>query len=168
MWKKLLWFFNNIEFIIATILSTGMFTILFVQVIARYVFNHAFAFPEEIAVVLFILSVYFGAIGATRRHSHLSLELVTNALSPKNKLIMNIIADLFFIGADTLLTIGCIHVTSNLYVRGMTTAVTHMPKWIFYAVIPFAFTLISVRLIQEIIIIIKKLKTGDYTPVKFF
>ena len=139
MWKKLLWFFNNFEFIIATLLSTGMFTLLFIQVIARYVFNHALAFTEEIAVVLFILSVYFGAIGATRRHSHLSIELVTNTLSPKNKLIANIIANAFFVGANTLLTIGCFDVTRNLYIRGMMTAVTHIPKWIFYAVIPFAF-----------------------------
>lgn len=166
MSKKILWFFDNIEYIISTIFSGTMICLLFIQVVSRYVFRYSLSFTEELSVVLFILSVYFGAIGATRRHQHLSIELLTNMFSKKRKIIANIFSDLFFIIANTFLTIGCVGVTSNLYVRGMTTAITRMPKWIFYAVIPFALTIISIRLIQEIVILIKEIKSKDYEMLK--
>lgn len=165
MGKKILWFFDHIEYIISTCFSTVMVCLLFIQVVSRYIFKYSLAFTEELAIILFILSVYFGAIGATRRHQHLKIELLTNAFSEKGKLITNIIADICFIIANCFLTYGCYGVTYNLYQRGMKTAITSLPKWIFYAVIPFALTIISIRLIQEITKIVKKLKAEDYTPL---
>lgn len=166
--SKFKWVLNHLEYIIASVLSSVMFTILFIQVIARYVIHHSVPFAEELAVILFILSVYFGAIGATRRHSHLSLELLTNKLSDRNRLIMNIVADVIFIIVSICLTYGCIGVIQNLYTSHMRTAVMGLPKWIPYAVIPFAFVIISIRLIQEIVIICRKLKAHDYTKVEEF
>lgn len=158
MSKKLLWFIDHFEYILSTVFSGIMIVLLFIQVFSRYILRHSLAFTEEIAIILFILSVYFGAIGATRRKQHLKIELFTNTLSQKGKIITEILSNVFFIVANIFLTVGCIGITKNLYLHGMTTAITHLPKWIAYAVIPFALTIISIRLLQEIASLFKVLK----------
>lgn len=159
--KKILWFFNHIEYILSTVFSGIMIFLLFIQVVSRYVFKHSLAYTEELAIILFILSVYFGAIGATRRDQHLKIELFTNTLSARGKLIAQVFANIAFIIANCFLTVGCIGITHNLYLRQMTTAITNIPKWIPYAVIPFALTIISIRLIQEIVLLIRRISSGE-------
>lgn len=166
MSKKIFWLFNHIEYILSTIFSGIMIILLFIQVISRYVFQHSLAYTEELAIILFILSVYFGAIGATRRDQHLKIELFTNILNDKGKLICQILADIAFIVANCFLSVGCVGITQNLFVHNMTTAITNIPKWIPYAVIPLALTIISIRLIQEIINLIRKLSSGEVAKDK--
>lgn len=147
--KRLKWLANNIEFVAGATFSGIMIILLFIQVVSRYLFGYSIAFTEEIATILFILSVYMGAVGATRRKQHLKIELVINMLKPKTKLIVSILANIVFMVANGFIIYGLIGVTLNLKKYGMTTAITQIPKWTVYAVIPIVFVVITIRLIEE-------------------
>ena len=155
--NKIKYFFNNFEFIIGMLLSMVMVSVLFIQVVSRYVFNYSLAFSEELAIIMFILSVYFGAIGAVRRDQHLRIELLASKVSPKTRILMRIIADSAFIVANVFIMYGIILVTANLRAFGMTTAILGIQKWMCYAVLPFSFFVMSLRLGQGIYHRIKEL-----------
>ncbi len=161
MKKKLFWIFNNLEYLLSMLCMGVMMTLLFIQVVSRYVFGHSITWTEEISIILFILSVYIGAIGGTRRGQHLKIELLTSALNPKGQAICQILSDIAFIVVNCFLCVGSYSVVSNLHHYGMETAITHLPMWIPYAIIPLALVLISVRLLQDIIMQIKKLQSGE-------
>ena len=104
--SKIRWFFDHLEYLLSTLFMGVMVCLLFIQVISRYAFGHSLAFTEEISVILFILSVYIGAIGATRRGQHLRIELFTQTLSPRGQTICRIIANIIFIIVNCILGYG--------------------------------------------------------------
>lgn len=93
--KKLFWLFDNLEYLLSMFCMGLMMCLLFIQVISRYVFGYSLAFTEEISVILFILSVYIGAIGGTRRGQHLKIEILTTFLNKKGA---NCLSDSFRFG----------------------------------------------------------------------
>ena len=160
--SKIRWFFDHLEYLLSMLFMGVMVCLLFIQVVSRYAFGHTLAFTEEISVILFILSVYIGAIGATRRGQHLRIELFTQTLSPRGQTICRIIANIIFIIVNCILGYGTCLIVANLFKFGMTTPIVKLPKWIPYAVIPVAFLLISIRLVEDTIRQFKILKTGEY------
>ena len=63
--KKIL---DNLEYYIAAFCLGLMTFLCFIQVVSRYVFNFSITWAEELSVMLFIVSVFIGAIGGTRRN----------------------------------------------------------------------------------------------------
>ena len=120
MKKKLFWLFDNLEYLLSMFCMGLMMCLLFIQVISRYVFGYSLAFTEEISVILFILSVYIGAIGGTRRGQHLKIEILTTFLNKKGQTVCQILSDLVFIVVNCFLsygqtccTTGCRHPSRN-------------------------------------------------------
>ena len=155
--NKVKYLIDNFEYLLGGIFSIMMVTLLFIQVVSRYAFGFSLAFSEEVAVIFFIFTVYLGAIGATRRNQHLKVEILTNQLKPKVKIIAGIIADLIFIVANGFIIYGIIKITGNLMHYGMTTPILQIPKWMCYSMLPFAFTIITFRLIQNIVVKVHEL-----------
>ena len=162
MKKKISWLFANLEFVLSAICMASMALLCFIQVVSRVVLSHSLTFTEELCNILFILSIYIGAIGGTRRNQHLRLELVTNMLSAKGQAICKIVANICFVIINGFLFYGLLGIIKNLFAYNMLTPILKIAKWIPYTVIPLALVLMSVRLIQEVIKICKGLQAGEY------
>ncbi|MCL2379977.1 MAG: TRAP transporter small permease [Treponema sp.] len=67
--------FRVIEIMIAVFLGL-MILLVFMNVVARYVFNIGFVWSEEIARLCFIFLVYLGSIEAMRDNRHLMVDTV--------------------------------------------------------------------------------------------
>lgn len=154
-------FLNNFEIYLGAICSAAMVLILFLQVISRYVFNSAFSWSEELAIILFIISTYFGASAAIRTKQHLRLEVLTSKLSEKGQLIMEIVNNAFFALFNLIILTGVIPMVQRLRENGTATAVTQIPKWMIYIILPIVFVLMIFRLIQVSMDNIKKIKALD-------
>lgn len=112
--------------------------------------------------MLFIVSIFIGAIGGTRRNQHMRLEMFVDLFRPKTKAVLKIISDLvFIIVAAVLIYAVCINI-QNLFVYGMKTPILKIPKWIPYTVLPISLFMIIVRLIEAIIKNINDIKNGVY------
>ncbi|MFA6508635.1 MAG: TRAP transporter small permease [Treponemataceae bacterium] len=159
--KKIL---NEFELYIGAVISGAMFLVLLGQVISRYVFNSAFSWSEELALILFIWSIYFGATAAIRRHQHLRLEIVLDKVSPKLKLIFIIFGNFCFALFNCIILIGVMPIVQRLFASGTATAVLEIPKWFNYSILPTIFVLMIVRLIQDSVISVqdfRKLNPGN-------
>lgn len=142
-------FLNEFEIYLGAAASGAMFLVLFAQVVSRYVFNKAFSWSEELALILFVWSIYLGACAAIRRHQHLRLEILLDKVSPKNRLILDLIGNLFFAIFSITVMFGVMPIVLRLMRSGTATAVMGIPKWINYSVIPAMFGLMIFRLVQD-------------------
>ena len=141
-------FLNNFEIYLGAICSGTMIVILFLQVVSRYIFNNAFSWAEELAIILFVLSTYFGATAAIKTRQHLRLEIILDKLNRKNRLILEVIGNCFFALFNGIILTGIVPVILKLKESNTTTAVTGIPKWYIYLVLPVLFVLMIFRLFQ--------------------
>lgn len=74
------------------IMMGSMTTIIFLQVIYRYILQSPLAWSEELARFLFIWITFIGAVIAARKGSHISVELLQNLFSLKIKKSMMVIS----------------------------------------------------------------------------
>jgi TRAP-type C4-dicarboxylate transport system permease small subunit len=144
-------FLNEFELYLGAVASGSMFVVLLAQVVSRYVFNRAFSWSEELALILFIWSIYFGAVAAIRRHQNLRLEILLDKLNPKNRLILEIIGNFFYMLFSGIVLFGVMPIVIRLFNSGTSTAVMGIPKWINYSVIPAMFVLALFRMVQDCI-----------------
>jgi len=85
---------ETVEKIFLGITVAVMIIVMVYQVVLRYCFSAANSWSEELARYLFIYDVMIAAAIATRRNSHLQIDLLINLLKPKVKSIFTIIATL--------------------------------------------------------------------------
>lgn len=164
--KKIL---NSFEVYGATVCSLAMVTILFVNVVGRYIVNKSIPWAEEICLVLFIQSIFWGAAGAVRTRQHLRLEIILGTLKPKGRMILEIVDNIIFMIFNAIIIFGLMPLVIQLFTNGTAYAVTGLPKWISYVWLPIMFALMEVRLIQDCIQHVKDYKddpTGEKRHAK--
>ena len=159
MFRKVLNFLNTFEVHAGAICMGIMVVLLFLQVFSRYVMNRAISWTEEVAIIFFVLSIYFGSAAAIKRNQHLRLELVLAKVGPRAREALLIVGDLFFILFNCVIITGLYAITSRLKINDTRSAVTDFPRWIIYGVVLLLFALTVIRLLQDIYGKIKKIKS---------
>ena len=127
---------EKIEKIVACACVSVMAVLVFSNVIARYVFNNSLAFSDEMSTYLFVFMSFMGTAIAARRRAHLGLSIVTDKVSPRTRLIINVatygIAALFCL----LIVIFGIQMVMSQYQMGQETATMQWPEWIYGSFVP--------------------------------
>jgi TRAP-type C4-dicarboxylate transport system permease small subunit len=150
MFKKILKVLNTFDTYLGAFCMGVMIILLFLQVFSRYVMRRAFSWTEELALIFFILSIYFGSVSAIRRKQHLRLDVLIGRFGPRGREVLLIISNLFFITFNCIILTGLYVLTRRLYNNNVRTAVTNIPKWIVYLFLPVLFILMNIRLLQDI------------------
>ena len=106
LFKKLGDIINNIEET-SIALCLGLMTLItFANVIARYLFNENILWALEVTVFLFAWLVLMGASYAVKHHIHIGVDVIINAVSPKSRKILALLAVSACIAYSFLLLIG--------------------------------------------------------------
>ena len=140
--------FNNFESVVCRVLLAAFVLILFGQIVSRELFGRSIAWTEELSTYMFVWFVFFGASYAARRAAH---NRVTVQFSPFPKIVQVVsetIADLFWLAFNiyfVYLSIDFVFFKMNLFWKSQTLGV---PMKYFYMILPIAFTLMSIRIIQ--------------------
>ncbi|MEE8365238.1 MAG: TRAP transporter small permease, partial [Gammaproteobacteria bacterium] len=88
-------------------LCLGLMTLItFANVIARYVFNSNILWALELTVFLFAWLVLMGASYGVKKHIHIGVDVVINAVSPGTRKIMAILSVAACLAFSILLLIG--------------------------------------------------------------
>ncbi|MUK36520.1 TRAP transporter small permease subunit [Aliivibrio fischeri] len=149
MKNKINYFMNNIEEYVSILLFSSLIILCFLQILFRFVFNFSLSWTEELSRYVFIALVYISASLAVIRGAHVRVEVIDNYIKGANKRILDTVIDLSF--AIFMIYIGYygIEITiETLDVEQTTPALGWSSGWV-YAVFPFSFYLISLRLIQR-------------------
>ena len=127
---------EKIEKFVACVCVSVMAVLVFANVIARYVFNHSLAVSDEISTYLFVLMSFMGTAIAARRRAHLGLSIITDRVSPRARLVINIsmygISALFCL----LIVIFGVQMVISQYQMAQETATMQWPEWIYGYFVP--------------------------------
>lgn len=138
-------FIEKFEKFVACASVSVMAILVFVNVIARFIFNSPLAVADEMSCYLFVLMSFMGTAIAARRKAHLGLTIVTDKLSPsvarKVQVLMYLIAAVFCL----LIVIFGIEMVMSQYTLGQETATMQWPEWIYGLFVPVgaAFALLA-------------------------
>ena len=93
--KKILnWLNDNAEMYICIVLLGLFSVILFIQVIARYVFNNSLSWSEESARYLFIWLVFIGISYGSKQMKHLRIDVFLNIFPKKIRPYILVLSDI--------------------------------------------------------------------------
>lgn len=125
-----------------------MTALTFANVIARYVFSASFSFSEEITTYLFVLLSLLGTAIAAKRRAHLGLTILTDAVSPQVRKIMNLVSCILAVAFSGAIFFYGIKMVMNQRMLGQVTAGMQWPEWIFGSFVPVGAFFVVVRFAQ--------------------
>lgn len=155
MWKKL---WDNFEEYI--LVSSLVFTVslIFLQVIMRYVFRHSLSWSEELARYVFLWQIWLGASLAVKKRRHLRIEAVKDLLPKDKQKYLELLTLLIWFGFSLFLAFKGSQLTKMLFMRGQVSPAMQIPMAYAYASVPVGSALMAIRLIGEIIGLFKPAK----------
>ena len=142
--------FQKIEKVVACVCVSIMAILVFSNVISRYVFQYSFAFSDEMSTYLFVLMSFMGTAIAARRRAHLGLSVITDHVSPKARLIIQMImygVSAFFC---LLIVITGVQMVISQIQLGQETATMQWPEWIYGSFVPIGGFFAMVAFLQVI------------------
>lgn len=156
---KVLQFLNKKgEEVFLVIIISFSVVLLFLQVIMRYIFKNSISWSEEFARYLFLWMIWVGASLATKESRHLKAEFLENLIPKKVMDFISISALLLWLIFSLWLSYSAFFLTKDIYLSHQKSSAMQLPMFIPYASVPVGCTLMSIRLIQNIIFVLKKKK----------
>jgi TRAP-type transport system small permease protein len=130
---------------IVFIMMVVMTTLVFVNVVARYMFNYSFIWAEEISQYLMIWIAYLGAGLALREGRHVALEIVHDRLGPvMSRKLRMVLGGLMLAFLGTVTVLGF---QFSMFVWSQETPVLNISLGIPTLAVPIGCLLFAVHLI---------------------
>jgi len=148
MGKKFIHFIDNIESYICRTLLAAFVTLLFAQIISRQLFNYSFSWSEELSVYMFVWFVFFGASYAAKLAAHNRVTFQYKLMPAWLPPILEFLSDLIWIAFNAYfvyLAYDFVFHKMNLFWKSQTLGI---PMKYIYIILPVAFTLMTIRIIQ--------------------
>ncbi len=127
-------FLNNIEKYLIYVFLTALLVLMFIQVVARYVFGAAWGWMEQITRLIFVYVTFAGISYACKKSEHLRVSFVAEFTPGKHtKTILFLIGDtLFFLVAAYL----CYRIFNMMLLciaqKQVFSAAKFLPVWVMY------------------------------------
>jgi TRAP-type C4-dicarboxylate transport system permease small subunit len=120
-----------------------------VQVVARYVFDRAFGWGEELPIILFLWVSFLAAAVAYRDGSHLSVDFIVAKFPRKLRYAIHYICLLLSLGF--VLTVAYYEGLMSLSARQSTFVVMKFSKAFCYVGIPVSCILFALFIIERLL-----------------
>ncbi len=148
MGKKLLFILDNIESYICRTLLAVFVCLLFLQILSRQFFGYSFSWNEELSVYLFVWFVFFGASYAAKLAAHNRVTFQYKLMPAFMRPALELLSDIVWVAFNCYFIYLCVDFIFNkmLPFNKSQTLGIHMKY--FYMVLPIAFTLMTIRIIQ--------------------
>lgn len=143
---------ENIEKVVMVVSYSAMAAIIFIEVVRRFLLNQQAPWSTTIPVLLFLWLTWFGASYNIKKRTHLALTEVRARLSYNLQfccLVLDSILWIIFAGVVIYFTYQQVYLSyENFAIVGGTD---NIMEWWFYLATPLAWSLIIVRVIQNLI-----------------
>lgn len=161
MKKALHWLDENFELYVCMILLSVFTTVLFIQVIMRYIFNNSLAWSEELARYLFIWLVFMGVSFGAKQMKHLKIDVFVNIFPKKMRPYVIIFADVIVLVFAGIVVYSAYTTVMKYYAIGTASPALHCPMWLIHAAPIVGYILTAIRQIQAIVYRCKQLKVHN-------
>lgn len=147
---------SKIEEYVLSFSIIAMAILLIVSVVMRAVFNSSLTFSEEIGLALLVLVSFFGLEYCARKGRHISMSIIFDKVSNKNKKrFMILISSVSFIVMTYLSYIAFKYILS-VKRFGTVTPALQIPMYIVYLVVPIGFLIGAIEYLRTSILNIKE------------
>lgn len=147
------------EYILMGMMSI-MVILIFVQVVMRYILGTSILWSEELARYLFIWITWLGAAFAVKENKLITVDVVKNKLPEPLKNYVEILAFVIFMVFNILLFKLSFELTAAIFQRQQLTPAMRIPMWLAYSAVPVGWFMMTVRLVQQGFLKIKRRKGG--------
>ena len=143
LWTVLL----NLDAIITAVTLTLATIIVNLNVLMRYFLSKPLFWGEEVATGLFVWTVFIGSAYAYRKHAHLGVDILVNALPSKIRSVVKVVMDILELLVLLMLTvISAQYVYHLIFSRSgafkpALTDMLRIPKWWTGIAVPIGFGL---------------------------
>lgn len=120
-----------IETLISTLSLIAIVTLVFLQVVMRYLFSKSFAWGEEVIITLILTMAMFGAARAVRSKGHAEVNGIVNALPKPLAIAVRTLTTLIVIVLLVLTAYACFLLGSKT--NGVTMMLRYPMKWNYWA-----------------------------------
>lgn len=141
------WFERSEEGLIAFLLAV-MTVIIFLQVVARYVFNYSFVWAQELVAYLFAGLIFIGMAYGVRVGAHIGIDLLVKSLGPRGARITGAVAAALCVVYSAIVLVGSVQYVEKMRSIGILAQDLPIEQWIPRLVLPIGFTLLGVRFAQ--------------------
>ena len=148
---------DNLEEFIIIPLIFAMSFIIFIQVIARYVFRNSLTWSEELARYLFVWLVYFSVSFTARRQKHIRIDAAINLYPKAMRPIIEIVSEVIVLAFSVFIAVTGVTVFQKIEWSGQMSPAIGLPMQFVYAAPMVGMALTAIRQLQCIIEKIGKL-----------
>ena len=151
------------EFLSAGLLA-AITVLTFTQVVLRYVFDTGLIWALEATTYLFGWLVLLGMSIGVRTNSHIAVDLVVSALPIRLRRAAVMLAIVLSLLYALLMLYGSVTLVSQLRVFGSLAHDIPLPRWILLLSLPVGFGLLSMRILQVGIAVVRGVGEGLGAP----
>lgn len=137
------------ETFVTTLLLTSSM-ILFVNVVARYIFNTGFVWAEELVRYEIIWMVFIGSSVAVRKGIHIGIEVLLHVLPRGGGQILRMLVGAICVIFCLVLLFYSIELAMQTRSFGQRSAAMRVPFWVIQLAIPIGAGLMAIRFTQEL------------------
>jgi TRAP-type C4-dicarboxylate transport system permease small subunit len=148
-------FLNNFEEYFVVWTMALMTILVFCQVVMRYVFASSLSWSEELARFIFMWLSWVGASYAVKERSHFRVELFVNFLKGRNRVRFELLILAVWFGFSVIMAWLGTQLMIFLIKTGQISAAMEIPMSWVYASVPAGCALMAVRLVAEIVKILR-------------
>lgn len=140
-------FFRSFDGLLSCIFLCILTLLLFIEVVSRYFFHHSSALNSEIAGQCFIWFIYLSISYVTGQKNHIVVDIAP-MIFPKSWLkVIDVISNIIFLVFSAIMTVyGTMLVMSTIEYK-FTLTISGISMGVVYSIIPFAFGIMTVRLL---------------------
>lgn len=139
---------DSLEETFMIVALTTMTVLTVVQVVLRYGFGTGFVWSLEVTTYTFAWLVLIGMSYGVRTEAHIAVDLVTSRLSPSGARVFAGIALSAGLAYCALMIYGSSQFVDRLMTLGTNARDIPLPRWVLTGVMPIAFGLLALRLVQ--------------------
>lgn len=160
------WLDEHIEEVFLVIFTAIMVSVIFLQVIMRFIFESSLSWSEELARYCFIWLVYIGISYGVKKQRHIKVDVLLLLFKDKGRLIFTIIANLLFLIFCLFVMRYGTDIALKLLDWGQKSPALQIPMGLIYFAAPVGMGLTAIRIIQNLIKQIKALFGFEEIEIK--
>jgi C4-dicarboxylate transporter, DctQ subunit len=147
--RSLLRMVDQFELYAGSLFLSIMVTLLFMQIIFRYVFNSAITWSEEVSRFAYLFAIYLATSWAAKRDGHIRVTALIDLFPPRVRSACLAFSDLLWIVFNLVVVKYGIDLVVQMIRFPMHSPVMGWSLAVIYSIIPLGFTLMTLRLVQR-------------------
>lgn len=137
------------------------FVLLLLAVFTRYILHHPLSWPEELIRFCFVSMIYLAISYAASQDAHIRIEMHIKILPLLWQTVILSIGDLIWITYNIVIIKEGMALIQSLFKYSYISPVLRVSMAYIYIIIPFGFTLMTIRVIQHFYLRIQRTRKAN-------